>query len=69
MTEFRQHLQRLVRGPEPVRWAGELYGSDVEFTLAMDDGVPSDAVREIAETANSKAEFRERILDAYYQSC
>ena len=59
-------LSAVLRGPEAVRWAWRLYGNDVEFTFAIDEGVSSDVLRWAAEESETEAEFRERVVNAYF---
>ena len=60
-------IREVFLGPEPVQWAGSLLASDVEFRLALEDGVSEQKLETAAEKSTSKSEFRERVLNAYYE--
>jgi hypothetical protein len=66
MVSIVQTLRDAVLGPQPVRWAGELYGNDTEFRFAVMDGVEPSALKAAARHSESKDEFRRRVLDSYY---
>lgn len=59
-----ESLRRAIYGPPAVQWCGDLYAESPEFRLAIDDLRP-DTIQHLAESAETKTEFHELILDEW----